>query len=79
MIVDASHGTGHSYLVAPLARAGVAVGADGLMIEVHANPTEALSDGAQALTFAEYEQLVDEVMAIRQVVSARQGRVAHPR
>ncbi len=69
VIVDASHGTGHSYMVAPLARAGVAVGADGLMIEVHANPQEALSDGAQSLTSAEYAQLVREVQAIHAVVA----------
>ncbi len=66
-------------MVTPLACAGVAVGADGLIVEVHNDPPRALSDGAQALTFAEYEQLVDEVMAIRQVVSARQGRAARPR
>ena len=47
VIVDAAHGTGRSYMVTPLARAGVAVGADGLMIEVHGRPDEALSDGAQ--------------------------------
>lgn len=69
VIVDAAHGTGHSYLVAPLARAGVAVGADGLMVEVHARPDEALSDGAQALTLDEYEQMVRDVRAIHQVVA----------
>lgn len=69
IVIDASHGTGHSYMVAPLARAGVAVGADGLMIEVHANPEEALSDGAQSLTAAEYEQLVEQVRAIHGVVA----------
>jgi len=66
-------------MVTPLACAGAAAGADGLIVEVHNDPPRALSDGAQALTFAEYQQLVDEVMAIRQVVSARQSRVAHPR
>src|SRR5882762_3020533 len=79
VIVDPSHGTGKNYMVTPLACAGVAVGADGLIVEVHDDPDKALSDGAQALTFAEYEQLVEEVTAIRQVVSARQSRVAHPR
>jgi 3-deoxy-7-phosphoheptulonate synthase len=69
VIVDAAHGTGRNYLVAPLARAGVAVGADGLMVEVHARPDEALSDGAQALTLDEYEQMVKEVRAIHQVVA----------
>ncbi|MBA3351249.1 MAG: 3-deoxy-7-phosphoheptulonate synthase, partial [Blastocatellia bacterium] len=50
IIVDPSHGTGHNYLVNPMARASVAVGADGLIIEVHPRPEEALCDGAQALT-----------------------------
>src|SRR5918992_2586012 len=63
VVVDPSHGTGHNYMVAPLARAGVAVGADGLMIEVHDQPERALSDGAQSLTPEQYEQLVAEVRA----------------
>ena len=49
VIVDPSHGTGKNYMVTPLARAGVAVGADGLIVEVHDQPDHALSDGAQAL------------------------------
>jgi len=69
VIVDAAHGTGRSYMVTPLARAGVAVGADGLMIEVHARPDEALSDGVQALTLDEYEQMVREVRAIHKVIA----------
>ena len=74
VIVDAAHGTGRSYMVTPLARAGVAVGADGLMIEVHGKPDEALSDGAQSLTFDEYEQMVREVRQIHDVIS-RNGTV----
>jgi 3-deoxy-7-phosphoheptulonate synthase len=69
VIVDAAHGTGRNYMVTPLARAGVAVGADGLMVEVHCRPDEALSDGAQALTLDEYEQMVKEVVAIHDVIS----------
>jgi 3-deoxy-7-phosphoheptulonate synthase len=69
VIVDAAHGTGRSYMVTPLARAGVAVGADGLMVEVHARPDEALSDGAQALMLDEYEQMVREVHAIHKVIA----------
>ena len=69
VIVDAAHGTGRSYLVTPLARAGIAVGADGLMIEVHGRPDEALSDGAQSLRFDEYEQMVREVRQIHDVIS----------
>jgi 3-deoxy-7-phosphoheptulonate synthase len=68
VIVDAAHGTGRSYMVTPLARAGVAVGADGIMVEVHSRPDEALSDGAQALTLAEYEQMARELEAIHKVI-----------
>ena len=79
VIVDPSHGTGKNYMVAPLARAGTAAGADGLIVEVHNNPTRALSDGAQALTIEEYEQLVGEVMEIQKLTSAKQGRASRPR
>jgi 3-deoxy-7-phosphoheptulonate synthase len=70
VIVDPSHGTGSAYMVTPLARAGVAVGADGLMIEVHNHPELALSDGAQALTPSQYAQLIAEVRAIREATAA---------
>ncbi len=70
VIVDPSHGTGSAYMVTPLARAGVAVGADGLMIEVHNYPELALSDGAQALTPPEYAQLIREVRAIHELMSS---------
>jgi 3-deoxy-7-phosphoheptulonate synthase len=70
VIIDPSHGTGTAYMVTPLARAAVAVGADGLMIEVHNRPELALSDGAQALTLSEYAQLIEEVRAIRSVTDA---------
>jgi 3-deoxy-7-phosphoheptulonate synthase len=69
VIVDPSHGTGKNFMVTPLARAGVAVGADGLIIEVHDQPDHALSDGAQALTLEQYEDLVNEVRAIHQVIT----------
>jgi 3-deoxy-7-phosphoheptulonate synthase len=69
VIVDPSHGTGSAYMVTPLARAGVAVGADGLMVEVHNHPELALSDGAQALTPSEYAQLIEEVRAIHKLTS----------
>jgi 3-deoxy-7-phosphoheptulonate synthase len=69
VIVDAAHGTGRSYMVTPLARAGVAVGADGIMVEVHARPDEALSDGAQSLTLEEFEQMAREVEAIHKVIA----------
>ena len=69
IIVDPSHGTGHNYMVHPLARAGVAVGADGLIIEVHPCPEEAMCDGAQALTPTQYQELVEQVARIRDVVA----------
>src|SRR5258706_10578358 len=68
VLVDPSHGTGKNYMVAPLARAGVAVGSDGLIIGVHGKPDHALCDGAQALTLAQYQQLVNEVRAIHEVI-----------
>jgi 3-deoxy-7-phosphoheptulonate synthase len=69
VIVDPSHGTGKNFMVTPLARAGVAVGADGLIVEVHDQPEHALSDGAQALTLDQYEQMVDEVRSIHEVIA----------
>jgi 3-deoxy-7-phosphoheptulonate synthase len=69
VIVDPSHGTGKTYMVTPLARAGVAVGADGLIVEVHDQPEHALSDGAQALTLDQYDELVSEVRSIYEVIA----------
>ena len=69
VIVDPSHGTGRNYMVNPMARAGVAVGADGLIIEVHSNPDQALCDGAQALTPKQYLELFHEVQAIHEALS----------
>jgi 3-deoxy-7-phosphoheptulonate synthase len=59
-----------SHLPVIVARAGVAVGADGLMVEVHNHPELALSDAAQALTPSEYAQLINEVRAIRKVTGS---------
>jgi len=69
VIVDPSHGTGKNFMVTPMARAGVAVGADGLIVEVHDQPEHALSDGAQALTLEQYEELVAEVRSIHEVIA----------
>ena len=69
VLVDPSHGTGKNHMVPPLARAGVAAGADGLLIEVHDQPDRALSDGPQSLTPAQYERLVEEVRAIHEVIA----------
>lgn len=64
IVVDPSHGTGKWYLVTPMARAAVAAGAHGLEVEVHPNPDQALSDGAQSLTFENFRKFMDEVRAI---------------
>lgn len=69
VIVDASHAAGKSYMVAPLARAGVAAGADGVMVEVHGDPETALCDAAQALDLDELHELLRELRAIREVVA----------
>ena len=61
IIVDPSHGTGDWRFVIPMARAAVAAGADGLMIEVHANPQAAFSDGDQSLTPSRFEELMRAV------------------
>lgn len=61
VIVDPSHGTGVRELVIPMSKAAIAAGADGIMIEVHQNPAEALSDGAQSLFPHEFEKLMKEI------------------
>ncbi|MEW9077210.1 3-deoxy-7-phosphoheptulonate synthase [Terrisporobacter glycolicus] len=61
VIVDPSHGTGVRELVKPMSLAAIACGADGLMIEVHPNPSEALSDGMQSLHFDEFEDLINSL------------------
>ena len=64
VFLDPSHSTGSWKLVPPVARAGVAAGADGLIVEVHSNPDEALSDGAQSLKPERFADLVRQVQGI---------------
>jgi 3-deoxy-7-phosphoheptulonate synthase len=71
VIVDPSHGTGHSWLVPAMAKAAIAVGADGIMVEVHNKPLEALSDGQQSLYPEEFVQLVKDVNKIAQAMGRR--------
>jgi 3-deoxy-7-phosphoheptulonate synthase len=68
IIIDPSHGTGDRLSVPALARAAIALGADGLMVEVHPQPEKALSDGPQSLTPAQFATLMDSVRAIAPVV-----------
>lgn len=72
IIVDPSHGTGHWKLVRPMARAAVAAGADGLMIEVHPKPDEAMSDGMQSLTPENFTTLMTEIDGIAKVMGRNQ-------
>lgn len=71
VLLDPSHATGHWDLVAPIARAGVAAGADGLIVEVHPAPDEALSDGGQSLKPEKFAQMVVELRAIAGAVGRR--------
>ena len=68
VIVDPSHGTGKSAFVAPMAKAAIAAGADGLMIEVHPDPENAVSDGAQSLTLEQFDQLMKELRPVAAAV-----------
>ena len=71
VVVDPSHGTGKASLVATMARAAVAAGADGLIVEVHPDPEKALSDGFQALTPAGFRQMMAECRRIAEVVGLK--------
>jgi len=72
VIVDPSHGTGKWHLVRPMSMAAVAAGADGLMIEVHPNPAEALSDGPQSLNPNNYMALMHDVMRLAEFLKSEQ-------
>jgi 3-deoxy-7-phosphoheptulonate synthase len=64
VIIDPSHATGHWDLITPMAKAAVAAGADGIMVEVHPHPEDAYSDGAQSLKPKRFQQLMDEIKPI---------------
>jgi 3-deoxy-7-phosphoheptulonate synthase len=73
VILDPSHSTGYARWVAPIARAGIAAGADGLIIEVHPNPAAALSDGGQSLLPERFQQLMQDVKRIAWAVGREVG------
>jgi len=75
ILADPSHGTGLREFVPPMARAAIAAGADGLLVEVHPQPEKALSDGAQTLNPEQFEKMMREVRAIAEVIGRR---VAEP-
>ena len=68
VVVDPSHAGGIYWMVEPLAKAAVAAGADGLMIEVHNDPAHALSDGAQSLTYDSFHETMNNLRAVAQAV-----------
>ncbi len=74
VVVDPSHGTGHSDHVIPMARAAVAAGADGLMVEVHVDPDRALSDGGQSLNLKGFGELMDQVRRVAEAVDREIGQ-----
>ncbi|MFC2113485.1 3-deoxy-7-phosphoheptulonate synthase [Bacteroidota bacterium] len=71
VIVDPSHGTGHSWMVPSMSKAAIAAGADGLIMEVHYHPEEALCDGAQALSPDEFKNLMPELEKIAHAVGRK--------
>jgi 3-deoxy-7-phosphoheptulonate synthase len=71
VVVDPSHGTGKARLVVPMARSAIAAGADALMIEVHDDPEQAVSDGAQTITPAAFKQLMEQCRRIAVAVDRR--------
>lgn len=73
IIADPSHGTGVRSKVTPMARAAVAAGADGLMVEVHPDPPRALSDGAQSLTPGEFGELLSQIRVIARAIDRSIG------
>jgi len=74
IIVDPSHGVGNRRFVAAMARAAVAAGADGIMVEIHPNPDKALSDGPQSLTFEEFRLLMNRCRIIATTIGRRLGK-----
>jgi 3-deoxy-7-phosphoheptulonate synthase len=74
ILLDPSHSTGHWEYVSAVARAGIAAGADGLIVEVHRNPSQAMSDGAQSLKPERFAELVNQVRAVAEAV----GRTLEP-
>jgi 3-deoxy-7-phosphoheptulonate synthase len=76
VIGDPSHGTGRRDLVLPLARAAVAAGADGLIVEVHPDPDHAMSDGAQTLTPEQFYEMMHKVRAVAHAVGRETASVA---
>ncbi|HRQ22048.1 MAG TPA: 3-deoxy-7-phosphoheptulonate synthase [Anaerolineales bacterium] len=78
VILDPSHSTGHVDYVAAIARAAIAAGADGLIVEVHPDPTQAVSDGKQSLKPEKFAEMVAQVKAIAEIMGRRVAPVKKP-
>ena len=73
VVIDPSHGTGHTHLVTAMARASIAAGADGLIVEVHPNPDKAMSDGYQSLNIRQFENMMHECRRIAAAMDKELG------
>jgi 3-deoxy-7-phosphoheptulonate synthase len=73
IVMDPSHGTGHTHLVGAMARASIAAGADGIIVEVHPNPDKAMSDGYQSMNFPQFEQMMRECARIAAAMDRELG------
>jgi 3-deoxy-7-phosphoheptulonate synthase len=73
IVIDPSHGTGHTSLVTAMARASVAAGADGIIVEVHPNPDKAMSDGYQSMNFPQFTEMVDQCRRIAAAMDRELG------
>lgn len=71
IIIDPSHGTGHRHMVSPMAKASLAAGADGIIVEVHDKPAEAMSDGPQALLPDDFSELMSDLKKIGEVINRK--------
>lgn len=76
VVIDPSHGTGHTHLVPAMSRAAIAAGADGLIVEVHPEPEKALSDGYQSLNFQQFEEMMTGCRRIAKAVDRQLGSIA---
>ena len=73
IVIDPSHGTGHTHLVTSMSRAAVAAGADGIIVEVHPNPDKAMSDGYQTMNFAQFQEMMNQCRRIAAAMDRELG------
>ena len=73
VVIDPSHGTGHTHLVTAMSRAAVAAGADGIIVEVHPNPDKAMSDGYQSMNFPQFDEMMSQCRRIANAMDRELG------